>query len=92
MPLITAVIDRISIPVIAAGGILDGRGLVAAMALGAQGVWLGIRFIETEEARAYADYKSKIVEINEDRTTVARAHSGKSARMARNAFTDSWVG
>ena len=92
LPLITAVVDGVSIPVIAAGGISDGRGLVAAMALGAQGVWLGTRFIATEEARAHANYKSKIVEINEDGTTVTRAHSGKNARMARNAFTDSWVG
>lgn len=92
LPLITSVVDSVSIPVIAAGGISDGRGLVAAMALGAHGVWLGTRFIASEEARAHANYKSKIVEINEDGTTVTRAHSGKNARMARNAFTDGWVG
>ena len=92
MPLIAAVVDAVSIPVVAAGGISDGRGLVAALALGAEGVWLGTRFIATQEARAHANYKDKIVEIDEDGTTTTRAHSGKTARMARNKFTESWVG
>ena len=92
MPLVAAVVDAVSIPVIAAGGISDGRGLVAAMALGAHGVWLGTRFIATEEARAHANYKHKIVEIDEDGTTITRAHSGKNVRLARNKFTESWVG
>ena len=92
LPLITSVVDSVSIPVIAAGGISDGRGLIAALSLGAHGIWMGTRFIATEEARAHENYKAKIVEINEDGTTVTRAHSGKNARMARNRFTDSWVG
>ena len=92
LPLVASVVDSVSIPVIAAGGISDGRGLVAALSLGAHGIWMGTRFIATEEARAHANYKAKIVEINEDGTTVTRAHSGKNARMARNKFTDSWVG
>lgn len=92
LPLVAAVVDAVSLPVIAAGGISDGRGLVAAMALGAHGVWLGTRFIATEEARAHANYKHKIVEIDEDGTTTTRAHSGKTVRLARNKFTESWVG
>lgn len=92
MPLVAAVVDAVSIPVVAAGGISDGRGLVAAIALGADGVWLGTRFIATEEARAHANYKDKIVQIDEDGTTTTRAHSGKTARMARNKFTESWIG
>ena len=92
LPLVAAVVDAVSIPVIAAGGISDGRGLVAALALGAHGVWLGTRFIATEEARAHANYKDKIVAIDEDGTVVTRAHSGKPNRMARNKFTESWAG
>ncbi|MEM9357311.1 MAG: nitronate monooxygenase [Pseudomonadota bacterium] len=92
LPLIASVVDSVSIPVIAAGGISDGRGLMAALSLGAHGIWMGTRFIATEEARAHENYKAKIVEINEDGTTVTRAHSGKNARMARNKFTDGWVG
>ena len=92
LPLVASVVDAVSVPVVAAGGISSGRGLVAALALGAHGVWLGTRFIATEEARAHANYKNKIVEIDEDGTVVTRAHSGKPNRMARNKFTESWAG
>jgi enoyl-[acyl-carrier protein] reductase II len=91
LPLVAAAVNAVSIPVIAAGGISDGRGLAAALALGAQGVWLGTRFIATEEARAHANYKGKIVEIDEDGTIVSRANSGKTARMLRNSFTAYWA-
>ena len=90
LPLVSAVVDAVNIPVIAAGGISDGRGLVAALALGASGVWMGTRFIATEEARGHDNYKGKIVEIDEDGTTVTRGHSGKPARIARNQFTAYW--
>jgi enoyl-[acyl-carrier protein] reductase II len=90
LPLVSAVVDAVAIPVIAAGGISDGRGLVAALALGASGVWLGTRFIATDEARSHDNYKGKIVEIDEDGTTVTRGHSGKPARIARNQFTTYW--
>ncbi|MDX2159037.1 MAG: nitronate monooxygenase [Hyphomicrobiaceae bacterium] len=90
--LVPKVVDSVSIPVVAAGGLADGRGLVAALALGAQGVWLGTRFIATVEARGHDNYKRRITEIDEDGTTVTRAHSGKTNRMIRNAFTRSWEG
>jgi len=90
--LIPKVVDSVNIPVLAAGGLADGRGLVASLALGAQGVWMGTRFIATREARGHDNYKNKIVEIDEDGTVVTRAHSGKPNRMIRNAFTDSWIG
>ncbi|MDA1310144.1 MAG: nitronate monooxygenase, partial [Proteobacteria bacterium] len=61
-----------------------------ALALGAQGVWMGTRFIATDEARGHINYKNKIVEIDEDGTVVSRANSGKTARMIRNAFTEDW--
>ena len=90
--LIPKVVDSVGIPVLAAGGLADGRGLVAAMAMGAQGVWMGTRFIASQEARGHENYKQKIVEIDEDGTIVTRAHSGKPNRMIRNRFTDSWTG
>jgi len=92
MALIPKVVDSVDVPVLAAGGLADGRGMIAAMALGAQGVWMGTRFIATEEARGHINYKKKIVEIDESGTVVTRAHSGKPNRMIRNQFTDSWAG
>jgi len=90
--LVPRVVDVVRIPVIAAGGIADGRGLVAALALGAAGTWMGTRFIATAEARGHINYKRRITEIDEDGTVVTRAHSGKTNRMIRNAFTRSWEG
>ncbi len=92
MVLVPRVVDQVRVPVVAAGGIADGRGLVAALALGATGIWMGTRFIATAEARGHDNYKRRITEIDEDGTIVTRAHSGKSNRMIRNAFTKSWEG
>lgn len=80
------------IPVVAAGGLADGRGLVAALALGAAGVWMGTRFIATHQARGHINYKNKLVEIGDEGTVVSRANSGKPNRMVRNRFTESWEG
>lgn len=88
--LIPAVVDAIDVPVVAGGGLADGRGLVAALALGASGVWLGTRFIATTEARGHDAYKSRIVDIDDEGTTITRGHSGKPARLIRNAFTAHW--
>ena len=90
--LVPRVADAVKVPVLAAGGIADGRGLVAAMALGAHGIWMGTRFIATLEARGHDNYKRRITEIDEDGTIVSKAHSGKANRMIRNAFTKSWEG
>lgn len=90
--LIPAVVDAVDVPVIAGGGLADGRGLVAALAFGAQGVWMGTRFIACQEARAHENYKQKIVETDTAGTIVTRAHSGKTCRLIRNSFTDSWAG
>jgi enoyl-[acyl-carrier protein] reductase II len=92
MALVPEVADAVRVPVLAAGGIADGRGLVAAIALGAQGVWMGSRFVASIEAFAHSNYKNKIVEIDEEGTTITRCHSGKPCRLIRNKFTDSWVG
>ena len=72
-------------PVVAAGGIFDGRGLAAALSLGADGIWVGTRFIATPEARGVLGYKDKLLASREDQTTVSRAYSGKTMRVVRNA-------
>jgi enoyl-[acyl-carrier protein] reductase II len=79
-------------PVVAAGGIADGRGLVAALALGACGIWVGTRFVATHEAFGHLNYKNRIVEISEEDTVVSRAFTGKPCRVVRNKYADDWVG
>ncbi|MFQ5898960.1 MAG: NAD(P)H-dependent flavin oxidoreductase [Candidatus Methylomirabilia bacterium] len=89
--LVPAVVDAVKpIPVMAAGGIADGRGLVAALALGAVGIWIGTRFIATPEAYSHDNYKQKIVAIDEEATVVTRAATGKPCRLIRNNFTREW--
>jgi len=92
LTLVPQIADAVRVPVLAAGGIADGRGLVAALALGAEGIWMGTRFIATVEAYAHVNYKNRILEIDEEGTTITRCHSGKPCRLIRNQFTDSWVG
>jgi enoyl-[acyl-carrier protein] reductase II len=92
MTLVPQIVDAVRVPVLAAGGLADGRGLLAAIALGAEGVWLGSRFVASVEAFAHPNYKNKIVEIDEEGTTITRCHSGKPCRLIRNRFTESWVG
>ena len=90
LPLVPQVVDAVGdrVPVVAAGGIFDGRGLAAALALGADGIWVGTRFIATPEARGVLGYKEKLLASREDQTTVSRAYSGKTMRVVRNEFTD----
>ncbi len=90
MPLVPLIVDAVgaSIPVVAAGGIFDGRGLAAALALGADGVWLGTRFIATPEARAVPGFKEALLASKEDATVVSRAFTGKTMRVLRNETTD----
>jgi enoyl-[acyl-carrier protein] reductase II len=86
-----AVVDAVAPRlVVAAGGLADGRGLVAALALGAAGVWMGTRFIATVEAHGHDNYKRKIAAVDEEGTVVTRAVSGKPNRQIRNNFTRVW--
>jgi enoyl-[acyl-carrier protein] reductase II len=86
-----AVVDAVAPRlVVAAGGLADGRGLVAALALGAAGVWMGTRFIATVEAHGHDNYKRKIAAVDEEGTVVTRAVSGKPNRQIRNNFTREW--
>jgi enoyl-[acyl-carrier protein] reductase II len=89
-PLIPQIVDAVGhrVPVVAAGGIFDGRGLAAALALGADGIWVGTRFIATPEARGVLGYKERLLASREDETTVSRAYSGKTMRVVRNPYTD----
>jgi enoyl-[acyl-carrier protein] reductase II len=89
-PLVPQVVDAVGgrVPVVSAGGIFDGRGLAAALALGADGIWVGTRFIATPEARGVLGYKDKLLASREDQTTVSRAYSGKTMRVVRNQYTD----
>ncbi|HEX7167176.1 MAG TPA: nitronate monooxygenase, partial [Acidimicrobiales bacterium] len=89
MPLVPQIVDAVGdrVPVVAAGGIFDGRGLAAALALGADGVWVGTRFIATPEARAVPGYKETLVRIHEDETVISRAYTGKTCRVVRTSYT-----
>jgi enoyl-[acyl-carrier protein] reductase II len=90
MPLVPQVVDAVGdrVPVVAAGGISDGRGLAAALVLGASGVWIGTRFIATPEARSAPGYKDALLRTAEDGTTVTRSYSGKPMRTVRNEWTE----
>jgi enoyl-[acyl-carrier protein] reductase II len=89
LPLVPQIVDAVGdrVPVVAAGGIFDGRGLAAALGLGADGVWVGTRFIATPEARAVPGYKDTLLRIQEDGTTISRAYTGKTCRVVRNSYT-----
>jgi enoyl-[acyl-carrier protein] reductase II len=89
MPLVPQIVDAVGdrVPVVAAGGIFDGRGLAAALALGAAGAWIGTRFIASPEARAVPGYKDALVRTAEDGTVVSRAFTGKTLRAVRNTQT-----
>lgn len=87
LPLVPQVVDAVDIPVIAAGGFADGRGLLAALALGAVGIQMGTRFICTEECKVHPNYKERILRAN-DRATVTTGHSlGHPVRAIRNQMT-----
>jgi enoyl-[acyl-carrier protein] reductase II len=87
--LVPQVVDAVGdrVPVVAAGGLFDGRGLAASLALGADGVWIGTRFIATPEARATPGYKDALLRLAEDGTVVSRAYTGKTCRVVGNSYT-----
>lgn len=84
MALLPQVVDAVSIPVVAAGGIGDGRGLAAALALGAAGVQMGTRFVCTTECIAHENFKQAIIKANERSTMVTGASLGHPVRCLRN--------
>lgn len=89
LPLVPMIVDAVGdqVPVVAAGGIFDGRGLAAALALGADGIWVGTRFIATHEARALPGFREGILATREDGTIISKAFSGKTMRVLKNDTT-----
>lgn len=81
-------VDAVAVPVIAAGGLYDGRGLAAALAFGCQGVWMGTRFIASHEAHAGQAYKDAIIAMRDTSTTISRGFTGKTLRAIANDTTD----
>ena len=91
MSLIPQIVDAVDLPVIAAGGIADGRGIAAALALGAVGALLGTRFVATRDSAAAEFWKKAILERDSEATTVTDAFTGLYARVLKNAFTDGYA-
>ena len=93
MVLVPEVVDAVApTPVLAAGGIGNGRQIAAAMALGAQGVWCGSVWLTTEEAETHPAVKQKFLAATSRDTVRSRSLTGKPARMLRSSWTDEWEG
>jgi len=95
LPLVPAVVDAVApLPVVAAGGIADGRGLAAVLALGAAGAWLGTRFVMSEEARALPAYLARLRDGRETDTVYSQLFDGgwpdSPHRTLRNGLIDAW--
>lgn len=88
MALIPQVVDAIAIPVIAAGGIMDGRGVAAAIALGASAAAMGTAFLRADEAGTHPLHKAALSQVGETGTTVTRAVSGRHARGIRSRYME----
>ena len=86
MALVPQVADAVGIPVVAAGGIMDGRGLAAALVLGAEGAQMGTAFLASPESGTHEAYKRAVLAATEEDTAVTRAFSGKPARGLKNRF------
>lgn len=91
MSLVPQIVDAAAeVPVLAAGGIGNGRQIVASLAMGAQGVWLGTVWLTTEEHRTNKILLDKIIKAGSADTVISRSHSGKTARIIRTAWSDEW--
>ena len=90
MPLVAQAVEAVKIPVVAAGGLYDGRGLAAALSLGATGVWMGTRFIASTEAHAGELYRQAILEAADEDTIRTRSYSGKPMRVKKNPYVEEW--
>jgi len=91
MVLVPAALDVAgSVPVLAAGGIGDGRGVAAGLAMGCVGVWVGTRFLATNEGGALEINKQRILKSTDEGTRVSKAYTGKTLRASYNRFHDLW--
>jgi nitronate monooxygenase len=88
LALVPQVVDAVAVPVVATGGIADGRGVVAVLALGAQAAQLGTRFLASRESGAFPAWKAAIGSAAETDTVLTRAYTGRPARGVRNRLYD----
>lgn len=87
MTLVRQVVEAIDIPVIAAGGIADGRGAAAGFMLGAEAVQVGTRFVVAKESNAHQNYKNMILKARDIDTTISAQHFGHAVRALKNKLT-----
>jgi nitronate monooxygenase len=92
MALVPQVVDTVNVPVVAAGGIADGRGLLAALALGASGAQMGTRFLLALESGAHRAYRRRLLSATETETVLTRVFTGRPARALRNRFAEEYLG
>ena len=91
MALVPQVTDAVDVPVVAAGGIADGRGLLAALALGASGVQIGTRFLSARESGAHPAYRERLLNSDETDTVVTHVFTGRPARGFRNRLAEEYL-
>lgn len=91
MVLVPQIVDAVQIPVIAAGGVADGRGMAAAFMLGAQGVQIGTRFVASQEAQVHENYKNYIVKAKDIDSRVTGRSTGHPVRALRNQMTKTYL-
>lgn len=91
MTLVPQVADAVSIPVIAAGGIADGRGMAAALMLGAEAVQMGTRFVVAEESIVHENYKKKVIKASDIDSEITGASTGHPVRCLRNKMTRQYL-
>jgi len=92
LSLVPQVVDTVKVPVIAAGGMADGRGVAAALALGAAAAQIGTAFLACEESNAHPLHRAKLFSADAQRTSLTRAFSGRLARSIHNDFIDAFRG
>ena len=88
MALVPQIVDQVSVPVVLAGGVMDGRGIAAALALGAAGAQLGTAFLDLRREPYAGDVPPRSARAHDDATTVTAAYSGRPARVIRSSLVD----
>ncbi|CAE6331113.1 TPA: nitronate monooxygenase [Listeria monocytogenes] len=91
MALLPQIVDAVTIPVIGAGGIADGRGIVAALALGAKGVQIGTRFLATDECPVHPDFKAAVIKASDRDTMVTGRKAGAPVRSIKNKMIKEYI-
>ncbi|MFA7205093.1 MAG: enoyl-[acyl-carrier-protein] reductase FabK [Saccharofermentanales bacterium] len=91
MVLVPQITDAVDIPVVAAGGIADGRGFAAALMLGAQGVQMGTRFVVADECRAHINYKERVIKAKDRDTIVTGRRTGHPVRSLNSSFSKEFL-